>query len=72
MDLGLGLIVYGKFCTGSKNQMDFMLLHFPSFRATACTKMNDMSSRSHAIFTITFTQVSSIGSLLCIDFKVCV
>ena len=29
-----------------------------SLRATASTKMNDSSSRSHAIFTLTMTQVS--------------
>lgn len=29
-----------------------------SHRATASTKMNDSSSRSHAIFTLTMTQVS--------------
>lgn len=31
-------------------------------RTTASTSMNDVSSRSHAIFTITFTQVSEGGS----------
>ena len=29
------------------------------YRATASTKMNDVSSRSHAIFTLTFMQVST-------------
>ena len=33
------------------------------FRTTACTNMNDVSSRSHAIFTIMFTQVSRSLSL---------
>lgn len=36
---------------------------FSPLRVTAATKMNDVSSRSHAIFTINFTQV--ITSLLC-------
>ena len=30
------------------------------FRTTASTNMNDVSSRSHAIFTIVFTQVISL------------
>lgn len=30
-------------------------------RTTAATNMNDVSSRSHAIFTIAFTQVSSLS-----------
>ena len=33
-------------------------------RTTAATNMNDVSSRSHAIFTIVFTQVSFIQSHL--------
>ena len=31
-------------------------LHFSVIRTTASTNMNDTSSRSHAIFTINFTQ----------------
>lgn len=31
-------------------------------RHTASTKMNDQSSRSHAIFTITCTQTRSVGA----------
>jgi kinesin family protein 3/17 len=31
-----------------------------SFRATACTKMNDVSSRSHAVFIIIVEQMSSV------------
>ena len=30
-------------------------------RTTAATGMNDVSSRSHAIFTIKFTQVSAVA-----------
>ena len=33
------------------------IIHIILNRVTAATKMNDTSSRSHAIFTITFTQV---------------
>ena len=36
----------------------FLLYCYSLFiRVTAATKMNDVSSRSHAIFTINFTQV---------------
>ena len=34
------------------------ILLFQYFRTVASTNMNDVSSRSHAIFTILFTQVS--------------
>ena len=34
------------------------------FRVTASTKMNDISSRSHAILTIHFTQVSLLLAYL--------
>ena len=33
-----------------------------SFRATAATRMNNASSRSHAIFTIKFTQVNVLSA----------
>ena len=33
-----------------------------TFRVTASTGMNDTSSRSHAIFTINFTQVSNFSN----------
>lgn len=32
-------------------------------RTTACTNMNDTSSRSHAIFTMTFVQASFVGDM---------
>lgn len=32
-------------------------------RTTACTNMNDVSSRSHAIFTMTFVQASFVGDM---------
>ena len=34
-----------------------LIMMFSVFRATASTRMNNASSRSHAIFTIKFTQV---------------
>jgi len=34
-----------------------------SNRTTACTNMNDVSSRSHAIFTMTFIQARFIGDM---------
>lgn len=34
-----------------------------SARTTACTNMNDVSSRSHAIFTMTFIQASFVGDM---------
>lgn len=36
-------------------------------RTTAATGMNDVSSRSHAIFTINFTQVTKQNSLERLD-----
>lgn len=38
----------------------FSNMYLLLFRVTATTKMNDVSSRSHAIFTLVFTQVSII------------
>jgi kinesin family protein 16B len=34
-----------------------------NFRKTAATKMNDQSSRSHAIFTIKYTQAKFVAGL---------
>lgn len=39
----------------------FWNLFLLTFRVTASTGMNDTSSRSHAIFTINFTQVSNFN-----------
>ena len=39
-----------------------MYFHCVLTRVTASTMMNDVSSRSHAIFTVTFTQVK-LGTL---------
>ena len=37
--------------------LNLIMIMFSVFRATASTRMNNASSRSHAIFTIKFTQV---------------
>ena len=37
-----------------------------TYRATASTSMNDVSSRSHAIFSIMFTQVCLLVSITCL------
>ena len=64
--VAIGLLLYcsyNAFCF----LFSFFFIHYVSIlyslyfihflRVTAATKMNDVSSRSHAIFTINFTQV---------------
>ena len=55
------------FITGASALESFSKIALMSifvFRTTASTNMNDTSSRSHAIFTIVFTQVNYTRALV--------
>ena len=58
-----GVFVEGlsEWAVRSPNEIYSLMQRGALSRATATTKMNDMSSRSHAVFLIIVEQMSAIG-----------